>query len=203
MERLLDAWRRLDDGLANIERLMIVVAVIVMVVAIFAQSILRFFFDYNLYGASSWATVLLVWVGFISAGMAAREKKHIVVDIIPKLLTGKKIIYALSAAVYLMTAIFLLYVMQACWTYYQSPGVQFRAMIGVNLPWQDDPLPTKYVVVIMPIAIGLTALRFVQVALEEFAIWLGYYPMSKRRLPPSIEDLVKEFQEAGNSEVKS
>lgn len=201
METLLDTWRRLDDILAKLERGLIVLAVVVMVGAIFAQSILRFFFDYNLYGASSWATVLLVWVGFISAGIAAREKKHIVVDIIPKLLGQKNAVYAINAVVFLLTALFLVYIAQACWAYYQSPGVQFRSMIGVNLPWQDDPLPTKYVVIVMPLAIALTAFRFLQLAIEEFAVWLGKYPIAKRRLPPSIEDMVKEIQAAaGGSE---
>lgn len=194
MDRILDTWRKLDGGIAAVEKAILVLAVFAMVGAIFAQSILRFFFDFNLYGASSWATVLLVWVGFISASVATRDKKHIVVDIIPKLLGDRSVVLAINAAVSLATAGFLVYAAWAAWSYLQSPGVQFRSMIGVQLPWSETPLPTKYVVAIMPAAIGMTALRFFQISCEEFAIWLGYYPADKRRTPPSIEDMVAELR---------
>ncbi|RMF16860.1 MAG: TRAP transporter small permease [Candidatus Dadabacteria bacterium] len=186
----LDGWRRVDDAVAVIERIVVAIAALAMVLLVFAQSMLRFFADYNLYGATNWATVLLVWVGFLSASLATREKRHIVVDAVPRLLGERRAELLLAVFVQAGTAALLGYLVYASLAYLDSPGVQFRRLMGVVLPWQDMPLETKYVVVVMPVALSLMTLRFLQLSLEDLAIWLGVWPREKRRVPSGIEELL-------------
>ena len=191
----LDGWRRADDVVAAIERVVVAVAALAMVLLVFAQSMLRFFADYNLYGATNWATVLLVWVGFLSASLATREKRHIVVDAVPRLLGERRAELLLAALVQAGTAALLGYLVYASLAYLESPGVQFRRLMGVVLPWQDMPLETKYVVAIMPVALSLMTLRFAQLALEDLAIWLGVWPREKRRVSTGVEELLRRPEE--------
>jgi len=192
---LLDRWRGVDNFVARIERLLIVACALVMVAAVFAQSVARFFFDYNLYGAGGWATLLFVWVGFLSASIATRGRKHIVVDIVPRILGERRVAGLLNAIVLLLTALFVGYLFFASLMYLDSPGVQYRRTM-VTLPFSDDFIAVKHVVLIMPIALAMVALRSLQVGLEELAIWAGQYPEGRRRLPEGLSELVPTAPEA-------
>ena len=183
IETLLDRWRRADDLVAALEKGVVVLAVIVMVGAVFGQSLLRVVFEKNLFGATELATILLVWVGFISASLATRDKRHIVVDAVPRLLGERTSAVVLNAIVSLATFIFLVYLVQAAIAYYESPGVQFRT--STALRWE-----MKYIVIALPVAMSIMAVRFLQLGLEELAIVTGLYPVEKRRQSDAIQELM-------------
>ncbi len=181
---VLDRWRMLDDWIAAVEKFVVVVAVIAMVGTVFGQSVLRVVADKNLFGANELATFLLVWVGFISGSLATRDRKHIVVDAVPKLLGDRPAALFLNAAVFLATGVFVVFVLFAGIEYMNSPGVQFRTSTALQLPM-------KYVVVGLPISLSVMSIRFLQIALEELAIALGAYPGDRRRAAVGLDDLIK------------
>lgn len=187
MERFLDGWRKADEWLARLERMLIVVAVLVMLGATFAQSLLRVTLEKNLLGANEVATLLLVWVGFLSASLATKERRHIIVDAVPKLLGERKAEQWLSAATALASALFLAYLIEAGWNYLQSSSVQYRTSAALGVPM-------RYVVVSLPITLVVMVVRFLQLAVEETAVAIGAYPRSKRRTGAGIDEMIQEIQ---------
>jgi len=184
MERFLDVWRRLDNLWAWIEKTFVVIASLVMVGAVFGQSVMRFGFDRNLSGSSELATMLLVWVGFVSAALATRDRKHIIVDAIAKAMGERRSTWFLNGAVFVLTAAFLFYLLGASLDYLNSPGVQFRT--STVFRW-----PLKYVVLALPVNLAVVAIRFLQIGLEEVAIAAGKYPLDKRRVAAGIDEFLE------------
>lgn len=194
MERFLDGWRRLDGWAARVEEYLVVAGALVMVGAVFGKSVLRFGFDRNLFGAMEVATVLLVWVGFLSASLATRNRRHIMVDAIPKLLGQRRAAFYLSAATTAITAVFVGYLTVASVTYIQSGGIQYQRTPSFNLP-------KKYVALALPVATSLFTVRFAQLALEDFAVAFGWYPYEKRRTSGGIDELIEQEASAEEAPV--
>ncbi|MBN2009113.1 TRAP transporter small permease [candidate division KSB1 bacterium] len=77
---------KFDNGLARIERVLIIIILTVMILIAFLQIILRNFFSSSI----SWGDILLrhlvLWIGFFGASLAAREGKHINIDVLNRLI---------------------------------------------------------------------------------------------------------------------
>ncbi len=80
--------KQLDDGIFSLEKIIIVCALIVMAVVVFVQVLLRFF-DMGIPWAEELARYLLVWTGFMGASIATRQRRHLKVDVLPRLLDNK------------------------------------------------------------------------------------------------------------------
>ncbi len=84
----MNTLKKLDDVVYQIEKILIVGALIVMAVIVFIQVVLRFF-DMGIPWAEELARYLLVWSGFMGAGIATRQRRHLKVDVLPRLLEKK------------------------------------------------------------------------------------------------------------------
>jgi C4-dicarboxylate transporter, DctM subunit len=76
---------------ANVEKALIGVAMLAMTALSFMDYMRReaSFFTLEIQGGPNMAVVLMVWVGFLGASLAAMERKHLAVDATERLLSGR------------------------------------------------------------------------------------------------------------------
>jgi TRAP-type C4-dicarboxylate transport system permease small subunit len=75
-------WERLDEIIGRLEKALMVLFLGLMIVAAFAQIALRNFTGIGLPWSESLVRYLVLWVGFIGASLAAREGRHITIEIL-------------------------------------------------------------------------------------------------------------------------
>ena len=104
VEALCEEW---DRFLAFLEKTIISIALLIMVTLSFLDYLRREvpFFDFEIDGGSNASVVLMVWVGFLGASLATRQRKHLAVDATDRILSPKaarvaKRFTALVAAVF-------------------------------------------------------------------------------------------------------
>ena len=80
-----------DRMLSHIEKALISIALLVMVTLSFLDYLRRevSFFSFEVHGGAGMAVVLMVWVGFLGASLASRQKKHLAVDATDRILSPK------------------------------------------------------------------------------------------------------------------
>ena len=78
-----------DRFLANIEKAFISIALLIMVALSFLDYMRREidFFDFEIAGGAPMSVILMVWVGFLGASLATRQKKHLAVDATDRILS--------------------------------------------------------------------------------------------------------------------
>jgi TRAP-type C4-dicarboxylate transport system permease small subunit len=81
--------RRWIEVLNKLEQATLVFLVLIMVGLAFLQIFLRIFFSFGIMWGDVALRHLVLWVGLLGATVATRESKHIHIDILPRLLTGK------------------------------------------------------------------------------------------------------------------
>ena len=76
---------------ANVEKALIGVAMLAMTALSFLDYLRREIsvFDFEIQGGPNMAVVLMVWVGFLGASLATRQRKHLAVDATERLLSGR------------------------------------------------------------------------------------------------------------------
>ena len=79
LQKLLAAVHRLEDGL-------LVAALVGMLILALTQILLRNLFDSGLLWAESFLRVLVLWVAMLGAMAATRERRHISIDLLSRLL---------------------------------------------------------------------------------------------------------------------
>jgi TRAP-type C4-dicarboxylate transport system permease small subunit len=146
--------RFLKEGLWLVEKLeylLLVSLLAVMVGLAFLQIVLRIFFATGTLWGEPLLRHLVLWVGLLGATMAAKEGKHINIDVISRVLPerGKVAIQALTD---LFSTVICIFLIHSSLTFirdeFQSAALAF------------SKIPTWAVAVIFPIAFGLIALRF-------------------------------------------
>lgn len=73
-------WRRLGQGWAWFENLLVVIILAAMLSLAVVQVILRNGFDAGIDWAESFQQYALLWLAFLGAQIASRERKHISID---------------------------------------------------------------------------------------------------------------------------
>jgi TRAP-type C4-dicarboxylate transport system permease small subunit len=141
----------LDERISRLEQILIAALLTVMILMAFSQIVLRNFFSTGIAWGDALVRYLVVWVGFIGAAIAAKEDKHITIDVLSRWITGagKRTIQAIShfssaAICGLLT-----------WA-----GIKF---IGFEVQMGDRAffnLPAWVPELIIPITFGLMTLRY-------------------------------------------
>lgn len=80
-----DFLTQLDTVIYQIERVLLVSALIVMALVVFIQVVLRFF-ESGFPWAEELARYLMIWAGFLGASIATRQRRHLKIDILPRFL---------------------------------------------------------------------------------------------------------------------
>ena len=77
----MNAWNRLDGWLEKLEQCLLALFLSLMILVAFWQIVLRNLFATGLPWGDTLVRYLVLWVGFIGAALAAREGKHIQIDV--------------------------------------------------------------------------------------------------------------------------
>ncbi|MBI1908883.1 MAG: TRAP transporter small permease [Deltaproteobacteria bacterium] len=75
---------KINNGLARVEQVVLSVALLTMIVFAFLQVILRNFFNTGLLWSDVFVRHLVLWVGFLGASLATKERNHIRVDLLSR-----------------------------------------------------------------------------------------------------------------------
>ena len=88
-------WRLVDKVVYFAERVLLIVALITMVLAVFITAVDRWFdfIDLQWSWATKMALFLMIWSGFLGASIATKQRKHLSIDVAGRATTpnGKKI----------------------------------------------------------------------------------------------------------------
>ncbi|TFH02031.1 MAG: TRAP transporter small permease [Calditrichales bacterium] len=142
---------KINAWVERAESAVLVLVLVIMVVLSFLQVILRNLFDQGILWGDIFLRHLVLWVGFLGASLATREKKHINIDLFNRFLSerGKAVSLVITS---LFSAFVCVVLTDASWTF-----VLDEKMIGTTV---FEDIPSWYFQVIIPIGFLLMALRF-------------------------------------------
>ena len=144
-------FERLDELVARVEKVLIVVCLAAMILAAFAQIVLRNLFGIGLSWSEPLVRYLVLWVGFIGAALAAREGRHITIEVFTRRMPGRRGRW-LAAATYAVSALVC-----GVLAYAGVKFLQDEAQLG-NRTFLD--LPVWVPELIIPAAFALMTARF-------------------------------------------
>jgi TRAP-type C4-dicarboxylate transport system permease small subunit len=141
----------LDEKISRLEQILIVALLMVMILMAFSQIVLRNFFNTGVGWGDALVRYLVVWVGFIGAAIAAKEDKHISIDVLARWVTGagERAIQAISN--------FSSAAICGLLTWAGIKFIWFEAQMGGTNFFK---LPVWVPELIIPIAFGLMTLRY-------------------------------------------
>jgi len=148
---------KLNSWIEKAETIVLIFVLGIMVIFAFLQVVLRNIFHEGILWGDIFLRHLVLWVGFIGASLATREKKHINIDVFSRLLSERgKIV---SRFITNLLSVFICYLLaDAGWTF-----VQDEQMMGTEI-FVD--FPAWYLQIIIPIGFFLMSFRFLTLALE-------------------------------------
>ncbi|MCU0663547.1 MAG: TRAP transporter small permease [Myxococcota bacterium] len=151
---------RIDDAWATVERALIAVLLLAMLLLAVFQVVLRNGFDTGIEWADVTVRHLVLWVGLLGASIAAKENRHLSVDIASRIIP-EKWYHLVDSILSLVTAavcglLFWAALLFARFLYQEGTGT----MVG---------LPALLAGGILPLAFIAVALRFALRAIREVA----------------------------------
>jgi TRAP-type C4-dicarboxylate transport system permease small subunit len=165
-------WEQLDETIGRLEKSLMVIFLGLMIVVAFAHIALRNFLGVGLSWSESLVRYLVLWVGFIGASLAAREGRHITIEVI-------QLRSAAGGRRYLAAVSRLCAAAVCAWmTWAAVKFVRDDAQIGTRT-FLD--LPTWILETIIPAAFAIMSLRFVLHAMRA----LRRDPARSAPAPPS------------------
>lgn len=143
--------RQFDDFLAKIETWILIALLGIMVLLSFGQVILRNLFHEGILWADIFLRQLVLWVGFLGASLAVRERKHIAIDFLPHFLkeSAAKLV---RIGVDITAGVISLFLTQAAWAF-----MQFERE-GESTLFLD--IPVWFFQTILPFSFLMIAIRF-------------------------------------------
>jgi len=149
---------KINAWVAQLETGLLVAIVLFMVVFAFLQVALRGLFDYGILWGDIFLRHLVLWIGFIGASLATKERKHITIDLFTRLLKGRSQAFA-QMIIDLFSAFIAGLLVQASWAFVMEEKA-YETMLFNNVPaW--------YFQIIIPIGFGLILIRFFIGALKK------------------------------------
>ncbi len=148
----MDRWDRLDKIISRVEQFALSFFLAVLILVAISQIVLRNFWDTGLSWGDPLVRYLVLWIGFIGAALAAKENKHISIDLFSQWVSGvgntliKLINHLFSAFICGLLAF-------AAFRFTQN-----EALLGGTSVFG---IPAWIPLIILPITFGLMTLRFV------------------------------------------
>ena len=147
----------IDSWIAKFETVLLVVVLSVMVLLAFLQVVLRNLFSEGILWGDTFLRHLVLWVGFLGASLATREKKHINIDLFTRFVKGRSQTF-IKAFVNLFAAVVCWYLTSAAWTFVMDEK-------SVNSTLFSD-IPAWYFQIIIPAGFLLMSFRFLVIFME-------------------------------------
>jgi C4-dicarboxylate transporter DctQ subunit len=155
--------RQLDEWLAKAESGFLVFLLFLMVFLSFGQVLLRNLLDSGLLWTDLFLRQLVLWVGFLGASLAVRERRHISIDVLPQFIpaTYRPFVQIL---VNLCTGLISVFLTVAAWKFVQLE-IEFPTILFLDLPaWIFQT--------ILPISFAVISLRyFLHVFDDSIKLW--------------------------------
>lgn len=149
--------KNVDAWIAKFETVILVIVLSIMVILAFLQVVLRNIFDEGILWGDTFLRHLVLWVGFLGASLATREKKHINIDLFTRFFKGK-IESFIKALINLFASVVCWYLTSAAWTFVLDEK-------SANSTLFSD-IPTWYFQVIIPVGFLLMTFRFLVICIE-------------------------------------
>jgi len=155
--------KQLDEWLAKVESGFLVFLLFLMVFLAFGQVILRNFFNSGLLWTDLFLRQLVLWVGFLGASLAVRERRHISIDVLPQLLPAAYKPWV-QVLVNFSTGLISVFLAVAAWKFVRLE-MEFPIILFLDLPaWIFQT--------ILPFSFGLISLRyFLHVFDDSIRLW--------------------------------
>ena len=142
---------KIDNAIARAEGWLLIVLLITMIGLAFLQVMLRNFFQSGINWADTFNRHLVLWVGFLGASLAAKQNRHITIDVLSRLVPEywKKYITVIINTTGTIICGFL--------TNASFQFVQIEREMGAILFLN---VPTWTMEIIIPIGFGMLTFRF-------------------------------------------
>ena len=147
----MDRWDRLDKFISRVERFVLATLLSLMILVAFLQIVLRNFFATGMSWGDSLVRYLVLWVGFIGAALAAREGKHITIDVFSRWVPGTGPVIILLITHMFSTLVCTILAYAAVRFIRNEAQMGDAALLG---------FPIWLIQIIIPITFALMALRF-------------------------------------------
>lgn len=147
----MERWQRIDEIVGRIEQVFLGVLLATMIVIAFSQIVLRNVFSTGLAWGDGLVRNLVLWCGFIGAAIAAREGKHISVDVVSQWLSPKK--KAVAAVVTHAFSLVVCLLLLVAALKFLNNELQMGSILFLGIPaWVSE--------IIIPITFAVMAFRF-------------------------------------------
>ena len=157
----MNRWQNWDDTIGRLEKFIVAAMLSVMILLAFLQIVLRNLFSTGISWGDPLVRYLVLWVGFIGAGLATKEGKHITIEVFSKWFSGTSRRY-LQAISCLVSALICCLLTFAGRTFVQNEA-QMAGTTFLEIPvWIPE--------VIIPLTFALMALRYGFRAFAEFVM---------------------------------
>ena len=159
----MDLWDRMDQWLGKLEQVFLTIFLSLMILLAFWQIVLRNLLSTGLPWGDTLVRYLVLWVGFIGASLAAREGKHIQIDVALQWMPGigKDILQFITN---LFSAFICGVLAFAAYRFIQN-----EAMMG---DVSALGFPVWFLQVIIPVTFALMTLRFGVKSFRELSLIL-------------------------------
>jgi TRAP-type C4-dicarboxylate transport system permease small subunit len=127
MKQLTDLFFRLAEAL-------LVLMLGAMVIMVFGNVVLRYGFNSGLDFSEELSRFFFIWITFLGAIIAMREKAHLGLDTLVRLLprAGRKVCFGLSNALMLGCCVLMFY---GTWRQHQINATTMSAVTGIPMIW--------------------------------------------------------------------
>jgi TRAP-type C4-dicarboxylate transport system permease small subunit len=157
------AIRQLNEWLAKVESGFLVFLLFLMVFLAFSQVLLRNFLSSGFLWTDLFLRQLVLWVGFLGASLAVRERRHISIDVLPQFLPATYRPWA-QVLVNLCAGLISVFLTLAAWKFVQME-MEFSTILFLDLPaWIFQT--------ILPFSFSVISLRyFLHVFDDSIKLW--------------------------------
>jgi TRAP-type C4-dicarboxylate transport system permease small subunit len=157
------AIRKLNEWLAKVESGFLVILLFLMVFLAFSQVLLRNFLSSGFLWTDLFLRQLVLWVGFLGASLAVRERRHISIDVLPQFLPVTYRPWA-QVLVNLCAGLISVFLTLAAWKFVRME-MEFPTILFLDLPaWIFQT--------ILPFSFSVISLRyFLHVFDDSIKLW--------------------------------
>ncbi|MBF0105345.1 MAG: TRAP transporter small permease [Deltaproteobacteria bacterium] len=177
----------IDRFLVRIEKYFLLVSLLVLLIFAFLQVVLRNFFDSGINWADVFNRLLVLWVGVFAATIAAKQDRHLSLEVLTKFLPDK-VRPLVNIFVYIFVVVVAVLLTRASCLFFQD---QLMFESGDLL---FKGVPKAYFSVIFPIGFGLITWRYLVKILEVIYNFAGgdkEYPQQEEQGEISVSVKIK------------
>jgi TRAP-type transport system small permease protein len=126
--------KTLTDWFFRLAEALLVLMLAAMVVMVFGNVVLRYGFNSGLDFSEELSRFFFIWITFLGAIIAMREKAHLGLDTLVRVLprAGKKVCFGLSNALMLGCCVLMFY---GTWRQHQINATTMSAVTGIPMIW--------------------------------------------------------------------